>query len=91
MQTVAHSAQPIREARSRHSLVYGTTYPIFCLAEGLRRMMDRLLTTPEGTSSKARPLFAEARENAQIALSYAFMARKTLKQFGRGDRAKRLS
>jgi hypothetical protein len=91
MQTVAHSAQQIREARSRHSLVYGTTYPIFCLAEGLRRVMDRLMTTPETPTASARSVFAEARENAQIALSYAFMARKTLKQFGRDDRAKRLS
>ena len=91
MQTVAHSAQPIREARSRHSLVYGTTYPIFCLAEGLRRVMHRLMTSTETSSATAPSVFAEARENAQIALSYAFMARKTLKQFGRGDRAKRLS
>ena len=66
-----------------YNLVFALAYPAFCLAELLRRRD----AGPNGQGS----LFAEARKNEHIALSYAFIARKTLHQFGRGDQAKRPS
>ena len=66
-----------------YNLVFALAYPAFCLAELLRRR-------DAGVSAQTS-LFAEARKNEHIALSYAFTARKTLHQFGREDQAKRPS
>jgi len=89
----SRAAKPLR--RSSHSrslmgldwlsynLVFALAYPAFCLAELLRRR-------DAGVSAQTS-LFAEARKNEHIALSYAFIARKTLHQFGREDQAKRPS
>lgn len=66
-----------------YNLVFALAYPAFCVAELLRRRD----AGPSGQGS----LFAEARKNEHIALSYAFIARKTLHQFGREDQAKRPS
>ena len=66
-----------------YNLVFALAYPAFCLAELLRRR--------EAGQSGQTSLFAEARKNEHIALSYAFIARKTLHQFGREDQAKRPS
>ena len=66
-----------------YNLVFALAYPAFCLAELLRRR-------DAGVSAQTS-LFAEARKNEHIALSYAFIARKTLHQFGREDQAKRPS
>ena len=89
------AAQPLRrssESRSlmgldwlSYNLVFALAYPAFCLAEFLRRRH-----TPIGSGAQLS-LFEEARKNEHIALSYAFIARKTLHQFGREDQAKRPS
>ena len=68
-----------------YNLVFALAYPAFCLAEFLRR---RHASPGSGAQ---RSLFEEARKNEHIALSYAFIARKTLHQFGREDQAKRPS
>ena len=90
------TAQPLRRSSDSRSLmgldwlsynlVFALAYPAFCLAEMLRRHHVR----DAGLGGKAS-LFAEARKNEHIALSYAFIARKTLHQFGREDQAKRPS
>ena len=69
-----------------YNLVFALAYPAFCLAELLRRHDAR-----DAGLSGQPSLFAEARKNEHIALSYAFTARKTLHQFGREDQAKRPS
>ena len=66
-----------------YNLVFALAYPAFCLAELLRRR-------DAGVSAQTS-LFAEARKNEHIALSYAFIARKTLHHFGREDQPKRPS
>ena len=66
-----------------YNLVFALAYPAFCLAELLRRR--------DAGQNGQGSLFAEARKNEHIALSYAFIARKTLHQFGREDQAKRPS
>ena len=68
-----------------YNLLFALVYPAFCLAELLRR---RHASPGSGAQ---RSLFEEARKNEHIALSYAFIARKTLHQFGREDQAKRPS
>jgi len=89
----SRAAQPTRRSSDSRSLmgldwlsynlVFALAYPAFCLAELLRRR-------DAGVSAQTS-LFAEARKNEHIALSYAFIARKTLHQFGREDQAKRPS
>ena len=89
----SRAAQPLRRSSDSRSLmgldwlsynlVFALAYPAFCLAELLRRR-------DAGVSAQTS-LFAEARKNEHIALSYAFIARKTLHQFGREDQAKRPS
>ena len=69
-----------------YNLLFALIYPAFCLAEWLRRHQAGANSLRAQTS-----LFSEARENEHIALSYAFIARKTLHQFGREDQAKRPS
>ena len=92
----SRAAQPLRRSSDSRSLmgfdwlsynlVFALAYPAFCLAEMLRRHHVR----DAGLGGQAS-LFAEARKNEHIALSYAFIARKTLHQFGREDQAKRPS
>ena len=68
-----------------YNLVFAIAYPAFCLAEWLNR---------QNAPQELRPrtaLFAEARKNEHIALSYAFGVRKMLHQCGPGDRVKRPS
>jgi hypothetical protein len=89
----SRAAKPLRRSSDPRSLmgldwisynvVFALAYPAFCLAELLRRR-------DAGVSAQTS-LFAEARKNEHIALSYAFIARKTLHQFGREDQAKRPS
>jgi len=89
----SRAAKPLRRSSDSRSLmgldwlsynlVFALAYPAFCLAELLRRR-------DAGVSAQTS-LFAEARKNEHIALSYAFIARKTLHQFGREDQAKRPS
>ena len=93
--TRSRAAQPLRRSNDSRSLmgfdwlsynlVFALAYPAFCLAELLRRR--------DGSpgSGAQTSLFAEARKNEHIALSYAFIARKTLHHFGREDQAKRPS
>ena len=89
----SRAAKPLRRSSDPRSLmgldwisynvVFALAYPAFCMAELLRRR-------DAGVSAQTS-LFAEARKNEHIALSYAFIARKTLHQFGREDQAKRPS
>ena len=92
----SRAARPLRRSNDSRSLmgldwlsynlVFALAYPAFCLAELLRRRDAR-----DARLSGQPSLFAEARKNEHIALSYAFTARKTLHQFGREDQAKRPS
>ena len=68
-----------------YNLVFALAYPAFCLAEWLVRRQGSQGSRPYAS------LFAEARKNEHIALSYAFDMRKTLHQLGRGDQVKRPS
>ena len=93
--TRSRAAQPLRRSSDSRSLVgldwlsynlvFALAYPAFCLAEAVRR---RHASPGSGAQLS---LFAEASKNEHIALSYAFIARKTLHQFGREDQAKRPS
>jgi len=68
-----------------YQLIFILAYPAFCLAEWLT-----IYQTPSEQRSY-RGLFAEARMNEHIALSYAFGMRRILTQCGRSDQTKRPS
>ncbi len=61
-------------------------WPLFFVVEGSRRLALR-----GAPPRAARSVVAEAHEQASIAISYAFMARSMLQQFGRENRPERRS
>jgi len=74
----------------RFNLLLGVTYPFFVAVEALGACVKALL--PSGEASKPKnSIFAAAKDNAAIAISYAFMARSTLQIFARRTRPERLS
>jgi len=90
MNLAVHSSSPLRGDQIRFHLLFGATYPLFCLAGVAQRLAVRL-TAEEGARPGAqRSVFAEARDNASIAISYALMARTTLQTFARHNRTERL-
>jgi hypothetical protein len=48
--------------------------PVCVVAEGLRRLFMAATSNPESALQFSRSMFAEAREAAQIAISYVFTA-----------------
>jgi hypothetical protein len=73
----------------RSQLLFGAAYPFFIAAEALQRLIGRALADAETPKTFGRSVFAEARENATIAISYASMAGTTLERFARHARTER--
>jgi hypothetical protein len=72
-------------------LAYGATFPLFLAAEVLQRWKARASSEGDLPPAAERSVFAAARESTLIAISYALMARTTLRRFARQNRAERLS
>ena len=66
-------------------------YPLFFLAEGLRRLLAGASPPGGPVARRALSVFEEAREQACISISYALMARSMLQPFGRQSRSERRS
>ena len=62
-------------------VLFAFAYPFAVLAEAIKRAM-----APVGVRLPTTSLFAEARENTSIAISYAVMAKSTLKRTSRQQR-----
>jgi hypothetical protein len=91
MKTAVLAPHTRRSDNLSFHLAYGATFPLFLAAEVLQRRKAR--ASREGTSPAAaeRSVFAAARQSTLIAISYALMARTTLRRFARQNRAERLS
>jgi hypothetical protein len=72
-------------------LAYGATFPLFLAAELLQRWKARASGEGSLPAMAKRSVFAAAREGTLIAISYALMARTTLRRSARQNRAERLS
>jgi hypothetical protein len=76
----------------RFQLLFAATYPLFLLAAVLqRRFAQQADDEADGLPEPRQSAFAEARESASIAISYALAARTTLQTFARRPRAERPS
>jgi hypothetical protein len=91
MSLAVHPTSPARGDQIRFHLLFGATYPLFCAACAGQRLLTRLTAGDDARPVADRSLFAEARDNASIAISYALMARTTLQTFARHNRTERLS
>lgn len=74
----------------RFNLLFGAAYPLFLVAEIIGACVTAPLSHEDAPRSKSS-VFAAAKDNAAIAISYAFMARSTLQIFARRTRSERLS
>jgi hypothetical protein len=72
-------------------IVYSMLLPLFLVAEGGRRLGDRLRAHDEDEVIPARGWFADALRQTSIATSYALMARSMLQSSERRRRPERLS
>ena len=90
MQRVVNDIAPTPLDRVKFALAFGAAYPLFLIAEGLQRLLAHATADEDAPARAKRPVFAEARENASIAISYALMARTTLQGFARRPRTERL-
>ncbi|MGA2043610.1 MAG: hypothetical protein ABSG83_09585 [Roseiarcus sp.] len=90
MTMAVHSTSPVRGDQIRYHLLFGATYPLFCLAGAVQRLVARAPAEEGAPRLAQRSVFAEARDNASIAISYALMARTTLQTFARHNRTERL-
>lgn len=72
-------------------LVYGMLLPLFLVAEGGRRLGERLRSDDEDEALPSRGWFADALRQTSIATSYALMARSMLQSSERRRRPERLS
>lgn len=90
MQTVVHPVPQIRGTRFHYHVLFAAAYPLFLAAEALHRFATRALAE-SGLPRQAHSVFAEARENTLVAISYAAMARSTLRTSARTNRTERLS
>ena len=77
--------------RLRYALAFGAVYPLFLAGEGALRLSARAMAEPGAPTPVRASAFAEARQNASIALSYALKARTTLRQVARRAHPERLS
>jgi len=76
----------------RFQLLFGAAYPLFLMAAFLQGRLAGQTDDDEDRPRKPRRSpFAEARESASIAISYALASRTTLQRFARRHRAERLS
>jgi hypothetical protein len=89
MQIELQSAPSIRGDRIHYHLLYGAAYPFFLAAEALTRLSARAHHDERASMSPMRSAFAEARENTLVAISYAVMARSTLRTSARHNRSER--
>ena len=60
---------------ARFIVLFALAYPFAIVAEAIKRAM-----TPASERTESRSLFVEARESTSIAISYAVMAKTTLKR-----------
>ena len=90
MQRVLNAVAATPLDRVKFSLAFGAAFPLFLAAEGLQRLLDHATAEADAPLRDPRSIFAEARENASIAISYALMARTTLQGFARRPRSERL-
>ena len=72
-------------------VVYGMLLPLFLVAEGARRLTERLRSDDESEALPSRGWFADALRQTSIATSYALMARSMLQSSERRRRPERLS
>jgi hypothetical protein len=72
-------------------IVYGMLLPLFLVAEGGRRLSERLRADEEEETSPSRGWLADAQRQTSIATSYALMARSMLQSSERRRRPERLS
>lgn len=72
-------------------LALWSLYPLFLFTELWRRSISRTSESAHGNRAPGRSAFAEAREQASIVISHAFMARSMWQQFGRHSRPERRS
>ncbi len=82
MQTMMHHAPAMRIDRMREQVLFGISYPFFLVVEGAQRAIASKISD-QAEKPMRRSAFAEARVNTLIAISYAFMARSTLRKFAR--------
>lgn len=81
----------LRRERLRFWLLLGAALPFFLAAEAAQRSLARLRSDGEAAARAQKPIVEAARENAGIAISYAFMARTALQSFARQNRTERQS
>ena len=72
-------------------IVYCTLLPLFLVAEGGRRLSERLRSDDEEEAAPSRGWLADAQRQTSIATSYALMARSMLQSSERRRRPERLS
>jgi hypothetical protein len=90
MQASINAVSHLSSEDLRFNLLLGVTYPLFLSVEIVNVCATALLGNDTQLKSR-RSVFATARDNAAIAISYAFMARSTLQIFARRTRPERLS
>lgn len=90
MKTAIHKPTRRGDNLSFH-LAYGATFPLFLAAEILQRWKARASSEAYLPAVAERSVFAAAREGTLIAISYALMARTTLRRSARQNQAERLS
>ncbi len=72
-------------------IVYSMLLPLFLVAEGGRRIGERLRADDEEEALPSRGWFADAQRQTSIATSYALMARSMFQSSERRRRPERLS
>lgn len=72
-------------------LVYSILLPLFLVAEGGRRLGERMRSDEDDEAPPSRGWFADALRQTSIATSYALMARSMLQSSERRRRPERLS
>jgi hypothetical protein len=90
MQRSINAVSHLSSEDLRYNLLLGAAYPFFFAVEFLTTCVTALASHDEPSKSKSS-MFAAAKNNAAIAISYAFMARSTLQIFARRTRSERLS
>jgi hypothetical protein len=78
-----------RSDQPRFRLMFCAAYPLFLAVEAAQRLARRAFSDGAARDIARPSLFAEARENATIAISYASVARMTLQGSARRSRTER--
>ncbi len=90
MQIAVHPTLHRPADRIRFYLLFAMICPLFMVAEAVPRFFTLLVDTAKSKTVQ-RSTYAVAKENTDIAISYAFMARSELQKFARQTRTERLS